>query len=281
MTYLIDTHTHFDVVEYNHQREIYNYRAYHHGIRHLLLIGILAKHFSQMVEVKNQADNNTSYPKHHLAFGLHPLYIQRQNTHDLLLLEDYIKYHQSIAIGEIGLDTFDINLKQEDIYQKQQHFFIEQIKLSKLYDLPILLHIRKSHADVLKILKDQKYNPIHQGGIAHSFSGGINEALAFAGMGFKIGITGQITNINAKKLHQSIKAVYKKYGLLAFVIETDCPDMMPISCQHQGRFNEPANLIYVFEALSLLFDCDKEILARTLWQNTQQALKVNWQYPTI
>ena len=59
----------------------------------------------------------------------------------------------------------------------------------------MLLHIRKSHADVLQILKQHQFK---QGGIAHAFGGGIEEAKAFIKLGFKLGITGQITNPNAK-----------------------------------------------------------------------------------
>lgn len=280
--YLFDTHTHFDMPEYDDKRKLYNERSYDGGVRHLVLIGILAKYFGQMVTIKQQADKEQGYPKHHLAFGLHPLYIKEQSWQDLQTLANYIDEHDSIAIGEIGLDTYPDDLKDAVIYDKQKRFFIEQISLSKKYDLPILLHIRKSHADVLKILKAQKYNAHHQGGIAHSFSGGENEALAFVKMGFKLGITGQITNPNAKKLRNAIKAVFDKYGTSPFVIETDCPDMMPVPCQINGcRFNEPANLIHVLDELSVIFNRDKESLADEIWQNTNSALKTNFDYPKI
>lgn len=278
--YLIDTHTHFDIPDYDNERNVFNQRAYQQGVRHVLLIGFLAKYFAQMATVKQQADEYNHHPKHHLAFGLHPLYIKEQHWQDLQTLEGYIQTHQSVAIGEIGLDTFDVSLRQADVYQKQQAFFIEQIEMAKRYDLPIVLHIRKAHADVLKLLKQQGYRADNYGGIAHSFSGGENEALAFVKMGFKIGITGQITNPNAKKLHKSVKTVFDKYGTSAFVIETDCPDMMPLPCQHDGgRLNEPANLIHVLNALSKLLQVDKVILAKQLWQNSLEALRVDWGYP--
>ena len=278
--YLIDTHTHFDVSEYDKNRLVHNHKAHHQGVRHLLLIGILARYFDQMLAIKQNADNQPYHPKHHLAFGLHPLYIQEQSHQDLVLLDTYLKKHGSIAIGEIGLDTYPNFLKDDELYQKQRAFFIEQIQLAKNYDLPILLHIRKAHGDVLKILKAQKYHAHQQGGIAHSFSGGENEALSFASMGFKIGITGQITNPNAKKLHRSVKAVFDKFGVSAFVIETDCPDMMPIPCQTPNNsLNEPANLLYVITHLAKFFGMDKEMLAMQLWQNTTEALNVHWTYP--
>ena len=278
--YLFDTHTHFDVPEYDTHRDEFNETAYACGVRHLVLIGYLAKYFDRMVNIKQYADHH--YPiMHHLACGLHPLYIKEHTDDDLFLLDKYLTLYPNIAIGEIGLDTYPNELKETGIYDKQCRFFISQIELSKKYDLPILLHIRKSHADVLKILKTQKYNADNQGGIAHSFSGGENEALSFVKMGFKIGITGQITNPNAKKLRTAIKAVYDKYGISAFVIETDCPDMNPLPAQIDGHyFNEPKNLIHVLDELSLMFDIDKETLAYKLWQNTNEAFKSHFDYPT-
>ncbi|WFF38292.1 TatD family hydrolase [Moraxella nasibovis] len=279
MIHLIDTHTHFDVPEYAAERAIYAERAFISGVRHLLLIGTLAKHFDQMTLVRDELTNHQCTPQAHLAFGLHPLFIKEQRHQDLETLESYIKNHQPIAIGEIGLDTYPDELKNDiNLIAKQEVFFVEQVKLAKAYDLPILLHIRKRHTDVMRVLRRYDYKADELGGIAHSFSGGEQEALAFAKMGFKLGITGQITNPNAKKLRRAVMAVFKKYGVSAFVIETDCPDMMPMNCQHLGRLNEPANLIHVLDELSCLFDMDKEVLARKLWQNSNEALCQSWNY---
>lgn len=276
--YLFDTHTHFDIPEYDSKRDEYNHTAFTHGVRHVVLIGYLAKYFDRIRQVKQYADNY--YPvKHHLACGLHPLYIREHSDDDLVILDNYLKKYPNIAIGEIGLDTYPDELKEVNSYDKQCRFFIEQIQLSKMHDLPILLHIRKSHANTLKLLKEQKYNANNQGGIAHSFSGGENEALYFAKLGFKIGITGQITNPNAKKLRQAVKTVFDKIGISAFVIETDCPDMTPLPAQMGNNyFNEPKNLMYVLDKLSVLFNIDKETLAYKIWKNSNYAFKTNFEY---
>lgn len=279
---LIDTHTHFDVPAFDIDRKKMIKKAYDKGVRHLLLIGFLEKNFQQMVNIKAKMvdflRDNTWGVQAHLAFGLHPLYIMEQSDLDLVLLDDFINTHGSIAIAEIGLDTYPKILTQPEVFEKQKHFFIEQIHLAKHHDLPILLHIRKAHAQVLEVLKTHKYRADTQGGIAHSFSGGEQEALAFVKMGFKLGITGQITNPNAKKLRRSVMAVFKKYGADAFVIETDCPDMIPVPCQHLSKLNEPANLLYVLDELAMMFNTDKEKLSKRLWQNSNEALRQNWVY---
>ncbi|WII95647.1 TatD family hydrolase [Moraxella haemolytica] len=274
---LIDTHTHFDMSDYDMTRDMLTKRAYDVGVRHLLLIGLTAKNFERMLKV-HKLVSNQQLVQAHLAFGLHPLYIFEHCDEDLSMLDAYLSAHQNIAISEIGLDTFDKSLAIPEIFAKQERFFIEQIKLAQSHDLPIILHIRKAHGRALQILKAQKYSAKALGGIAHSFSGGEQEALAFVKMGFKLGITGQITNPNAKKLRRVVMMLFRQFGTSPFVIETDCPDMMPVPCQHQGFLNEPANLTYVLDELAVLFKMDKEVLARQLWQNTNEALRQNWIY---
>ena len=131
-----------------------------------------------------------------------------------------------------------------------------------------MLHIRKAHADVLALLKQQNFS---YGGIAHAFSGGVEEAKAFVILGFKIGVTGQITNPNAKKLHR----VVQELGPEHLVLETDCPDMTPLCCQsstEQRTRNTPANLPYVLEGLAQSLQMEQTALAEMIWQNSLQAL---------
>ena len=156
MIKLIDTHTHFDVPEFDHDRAEQCVLAYQNGIKHLVLIGFLAKNFSQMVACQNQMADFKVAPMAHLAFGLHPFYILQHQKNDLAALEKFIQTYPSVAIGEIGLDTFSDEMKSPATYARQQALFIEQLDLAKAYQLPALLHIRKAHGDTLKILKAQK-----------------------------------------------------------------------------------------------------------------------------
>lgn len=276
MIELIDTHTHFDVAEFDSDRELQSALAYQAGVRHLVLIGFLAKYFSQMVVCQTQMANfrllEKPSPKAHLAFGLHPFYIREHSDQDLQLLENFIRQNQSVAIGEIGLDTFTDEMKTAENYARQQDFFIKQLALAKSYNLPALLHIRKAHGDTLKILKNEKFN---NGGIAHSFSGGIQEAKAFVNLGFKIGVTGQVTNPNAKKLRNTLVELVKTVGLESLVIETDCPDFTPLPCHAtHGRRNTPANLVVVLDELASLLQVEKAELAQILWQNSGSVLNL-------
>ncbi len=270
----VDTHTHFDVPEFNHDRSQLAMRAYDEGVRHLVLVGYLARYFERMVSCQQalmtQMQAGECVPQAHLAFGLHPFYIKEHTTDDLDNLQRALQNHTSIAIGEIGLDTFSDEMKLDHHFKKQQAFFDSQLLLAQTHRLPVLLHIRKAHAQALQQLKSAGFDC---GGIAHSFSGGIQEAKAFVDLGFKIGVTGQITNPNAKKLRTTISELVKAVGLGSLVIETDCPDFTPVPCHaSHGRRNSPDTLPYVAHELSVLLGVQKEAVMTALWNNSMNAL---------
>lgn len=344
---MIDTHTHFDAPVFDEDRVSQARSAYSNGIEHLVLVGYLHRHFARMYDVKSSLDleqplktantklantnlSNTEslvaktklpangqlkrqsncVPKTHIALGLHPFYIEQHSKDHLASMAKMLEQQRPIAIGEIGLDTFTTAMKEPDIFAKQQQFFIAQLDMAVAHQLPVMLHIRKAHADALAILKAHAYDAHKLGGIAHSFSGGEQEAKAFVKLGFKLGVTGQITNPNAKKLRRAVQAAVAEFGIDCLVIETDCPDMMPINCQtnsnnasalggsisqvqgqspndvwqdnnhHQpSNRNVPANLPWVLSSLSELLAVEMTLLAQQLWQNSSDSLKQSWSYP--
>jgi TatD DNase family protein len=265
---LFDTHTHFDVPDFDSDREQLAQHAKQVGVEALVLIGFVAERFEALLHTHHQLQQWSNAPQSYLAPGLHPFYIEQHEQQHLADLENILKNEDCVAIGEIGLDTFLKQHKQPEIFQKQQHFFSEQLDLATQFEKPVLLHIRKSHAETLALLKKHRFA---FGGIAHAFSGGIEEAKALIQLGFKLGITGQITNPNAKKLHRVVQEI----GVEHLVIETDCPDMTPLCCQtsHEHRTrNTPANLPYVCRALADIVQQDETLLAQQLWKNTAEAL---------
>lgn len=268
---LFDTHTHFDVPDFDSDREVLAYQAKAVGVERLVLIGFLHERFNDLIDTHHYLNRLLDAPKSYLAPGLHPFYIEQHQTEYLNDLERILKTYDCVAVGEIGLDTFLKQHRQADIFQKQKDFFATQIELAQQFDKPILLHIRKTHAEVLAMLKQHQFK---NGGIAHAFSGGVEEAKAFIKLGFKIGVTGQITNPNAKKLHRVVEEI----GAEHLVIETDCPDMTPLCCQtsteHRTR-NTPVNLPYVLDGLATALSMPQPQLAQQLWQNSLTALALS------
>ena len=267
---LFDTHTHFDVADFEHDRQQLAVQAKRVGVEALVLIGFVASRFDELIQTHQQLQRWQNVPQSYLAPGLHPFYIEQHQAQHLQQLERLLQQHECVAVGEIGLDTFLKQHKQPELFAKQQHYFNAQLELAMHYQKPVLLHIRKAHAETLAILKANKFK---LGGIAHAFSGGVEEAKALVKFGFKIGVTGQITNPNAKKLHQVVHAV----GAENLVIETDCPDMTPLCCQtsteHRTR-NTPVNLPYVLEGLSQVLNVDSECLAQQVWLNSLAAFQL-------
>ena len=308
---LIDTHTHFDAPVFDVDRNQQLQKAYQQGVRHLVLVGYLHRHFDRLYETKEfinkqlhstigQATEQKETPVNaHIALGLHPFYIEQHTEAHLKSMAQMLDKKRPLAIGEIGFDTFTEEMKQPEMFAKQEYFFKAQLDMAVRHKLPVMLHIRKAHAEALALLKAHDYDAHKLGGIAHSFSGGEQEAKAFAKLGFKLGVTGQVTNPNAKKLRRAIQAAVDNYGIDCLVIETDCPDMTPIMCQDSGisqsalgqspdnewgdapahNRNVPANLPYVLSSLSELLDVPLAILSEQLWHNSCNALRTNWRYP--
>ena len=268
MMQLFDTHTHFDVADFDHDRQHLAVQAKQVGVEALVLIGFIESRFDELIQTHQQLQDWENVPQSYLAPGLHPFYIEQHQQAHLQRLEQVLKQHDCVAVGEIGLDTFLKQHKRPDSFAKQQHYFNAQLELATHYQKPVLLHIRKAHAEALAILKAQKFK---LGGIAHAFSGGVEEAKALVKLGFKIGVTGQITSPNAKKLHQVVQAI----GAERLVIETDCPDMTPLCCQtsteHRTR-NTPVNLPYILDSLAQILGQPQDQLAEQLWQNSLAAL---------
>lgn len=273
MTYrLFDTHTHFDVPDFDQDREHLAYAAKAVGVERLILIGFIQSRFQDLLNTQQFLAQLVDAPIGYLAPGLHPFYIEQHKMEHLNHLENLLKNEKCIAIGEIGLDTFLKQHKHPETFKKQKEFFVAQLELAQHFNKPVLLHIRKAHADTLALLKQQHFK---QGGIAHAFSGGVEEAKALIKLGFKIGVTGQITNPNAKKLH----AVVQEIGVEHLVLETDCPDMTPLCCQRsteQRTRNTPANLPYVLIGLAQSLNLEIDLLAEQVWQNSLEALKLEF-----
>jgi TatD DNase family protein len=271
---LVDTHTHFDVEVFDQDRMALAQQAAQQGVHSLVLIGYLAQHFDRLQRVQHQLNQQKNNPIALLAPVLHPFYIQQHHVNDLIQLDGFLKAHTCVAVGEIGLDTFTAEMKQPDVYQRQKDFFSQQLEIAKQHDLPVMLHIRRAHGDSLAILKQHQFK---NGGIAHAFGGGIEEAKAFIKLGFKLGINGLVTDPNAKRLRTVVQAV----GAEHLVLETDCPDMTPLCCRVAGEAhtrNTPVNLSAVLDELSYMLNMDKQALAEKIWQNTSQCLGLDWEY---
>ena len=187
------------------------------------------------------------------ALGIHPLYTGRAHDADLELLAQELEQHRVdprlVAIGEIGLDFFVPGLDAA----RQERFYRVQLQLARRFDLPVILHVRRSSDRLLKGLREL---PV-QGGIAHAFNGSLQQAQAFIALGFKLGFGGAMTYDRALQLRRLAAELPQD----ALVMETDAPDIPPhwlyttaaqrAEGQPQGR-NAPGELPRIAQALAQL-----------------------------
>jgi TatD DNase family protein len=227
---MIDTHCHLDVAEFDADRAAVLDRARSAGVAAIVVPAIDAAGWDGLLALCASADD--LYP----ALGLHPVYLDRHRDSDLRELERAIAEHHPIAVGEIGLGYYVAELDPAG----QQALFEAQLSIAKSADLPVLLHVRKAHDDVLATLKRVGL----KGGIAHAFNGSIQQAYQYLDLGFRLGFGGMLTFTRSSRLRRLAAELPGE----AIVLETDAPDLTVAA--HRGERNSPEYLPDVLQALS-------------------------------
>ena len=256
---LIDTHTHLDFPDFDADRPALLAASRALGVRQMVVLGVYRDNWQRVWDLV-QSD-----PDLHAALGLHPVYLDQHRPDDLVQLREWLNrlagHRQLCAVGEIGLDYYIQTLDRE----RQQALFEAQLQLAAEFELPALIHVRRSHADVIATLKRIG---LKRGGIIHAFAGSYEEAREYLKLGFKLGLGGAATWPQALRMHR----VLAKLPLDAVVLETDSPDMAP--AMFPGQRNSPAHLPAICEALAGIMAVSPERLAEASSINARQLF--NW-----
>ena len=242
----IDTHCHWDAPEFAADRAAVLARAQAAGVAQIVVPTVQAADWASTQTLCRAAGQP-------YALGIHPLYTPDARDEDLQALDVALQAASNdpllVAVGEIGLDFFVPGLDPE----RQQFFYVEQLKLARKHQLPVILHVRKSADQLLAGLRRVAV----PGGIAHAFNGSRQQADAFIALGFALGFGGTLTYERALQ----IRRLAAELPETALVLETDAPDIPPhwlytsaeqrAAGQAQGR-NEPAELPRIAEHLAAL-----------------------------
>ncbi len=232
MPSLIDSHCHFDFSVFDGQRATILSRCKAYQIQAIIVPGVCASGWQTLLSICH--DEPVLYP----ALGLHPCFTHKHHIDDLKQLVRLCEQQGVCAIGEIGLDYF---IKHTD--RSMQHdYFAEQLDIAQQYQLPVLIHARKSHHDIVQQLKQRPSLK----GVIHAYSGSYEQAKEYLKMGFKLGFGGAYTYPKATRL----RSLLTKLPIEAWVLETDAPDMSPIG--HQGETNTPLYLTEIAQAFACL-----------------------------
>jgi len=208
----IDTHCHLDAAEFAPDRDAVVARARAAGVGMLVLPAVEVGNFDAVRALAHA--HGCVY-----ALGIHPLCVDRADDADLDRLAAALAAWRAdprlVAVGEIGLDHFVAGLDRT----RQERWYAAQLRLARTFDLPVILHVRRS-ADTL--LKHLRRTP-PPGGIAHAFNGSEQQALGFVELGLRLGFGGASTFERALQLRRLAQAL----PLPALVLETDAPDIPP------------------------------------------------------
>ncbi|MBX8521620.1 TatD family hydrolase [Pseudomonas cichorii] len=249
---LIDTHTHLDFPDFDDDRQQVLDKCRTLGVERMVVLGVYQRNWQRLWDL------TLEHPALYAAFGLHPVYIDEHRPEHLSELGDWLNrlkgHPQLCAVGEIGLDYYVENPDRPN----QQRVFEAQLQLAADFDLPALLHVRRSHADVIATLKRHK---LRRSGIIHAFAGSREEAREYIRLGFKLGLGGAATWPQALRMHR----VIAELPLESIVLETDSPDMAP--AMYPNQRNSPQHLPDISRALAGLLKISPEDLAQVSTHN--------------
>lgn len=245
---LTDTHCHLAAAEFAADRGELVAAARAAGVSRIVVPAVERANFAEV------RDCCTRYAGCAPAYGIHPLCVAQADETQLADLRDWIAQSAAgpqrvVAVGEIGLDFF---IAEPDV-ERQEHFFVEQLKIARDAQLPVLLHVRRAVDRVLRNLRRIRV----PGGIAHAFNGSRQQADEFIRLGFKLGFGGAMTFSGSTR----IRALAAELPLEAIVIETDAPDIPPAWLG--GGRNAPGELPRIATVLAELRQTDVAQIAAT------------------
>ncbi|MGQ7790387.1 TatD family hydrolase [Shigella flexneri] len=169
----IDTHCHFDFPPFIGDEEASLQRAAQAGVGGSLF----RRQRRKILPVQALAEN---YQPLYAALGLHPGMLEKHSDVSLEQLQQALERRPAkvVAVGEIGLDLFG----DDPQFERQQWLLDEQLKLAKRYDLPVILHSRRTHD---KLAMHLKHDDLPRAGVVHGFSGSQQQAERFVQLGYK------------------------------------------------------------------------------------------------
>ena len=286
---LIDTHGHISFQAFKDDADAVLKRA----LENNTWIIMPGTQFSTSQKAVEMAER---YPEGvYAAIGLHPIHLAETRRVDVLEVQsenvkekdwmtfdtkaeefNYEKYKalgqskKVVAIGEFGLDYYyepKSKAKRESQRMQQKTALALQLKLAEELQLPVILHCRKAHEDLLAILqgRNQKMR-----GVVHCYTGGLKQAEQFYNLGLYFGFNGLIfKDVSALPDPEEIIA---SIPLDRIVLETDSPYLIPSQAvvgSDPTTRNEPMFVKYIAEEIARIKKIDVEEVASVTTQNAK------------
>ena len=247
---LIDSHCHFDDSRFDSDRDAAFRRATDQGVQAQIIPAIKMEWWPRVKMVCNR------YPGLYPAYGLHPMFMQDHKPDHVRLLEQWLSEERPVAVGECGLDFYISNPDKAG----QLRLFEQQLELARQYELPVVIHARKSVQQVIETLR--RYPGLS--GMLHSYSGSLQQAEKLVEMGFLLSFGGPATYPGSTRLRKMISQLPTD----AILLETDSPDQP--DCDHRHERNEPSYLEKILAAVSALLQEPPETIAEATTKNARR-----------
>jgi TatD DNase family protein len=237
---MFDSHAHLDMSEFDEDRDLMIERAKAAGVNKILTVGIdLESSYAALALAKQ-------YPGLYAAVGCHPHNSSEFTTAETDTLAEIAGAEQVVAWGEIGLDFYRNNSPRK----AQEKAFNIQLERARELALPVVIHDREAHDEVLNAVKFMGKKD--RAGVIHCFSGDLFLAHEFIALGYYISIPGTVTFSKA----DVIREVATGLSIKNMLVETDAPFLAPVP--KRGRRNEPAFVSYTVEMIARLKSMDPE-----------------------
>lgn len=246
---LVDTHAHLDLGHFDADREDVIQRASQAGVERIINVGIDPTSWRASLEISRRHSHI------YVALGMHPHDALRLDDAALAELAGLCREDKVVAVGEIGLDYYRDRAPRE----VQREALRRQLSLARQMDLPIVIHDRDAHEDILEILREQG----EVRGVMHCFSGDYALAQACLDLGLYISIPGSVTFSS----NRSYREMVRQLSLARLVVETDSPFISPHP--FRGKRNEPARVELVARAIADLKGESFELVAQVTSDNAR------------
>lgn len=249
---LIDSHAHLDGEKFADDRAAVVERAMANGVVKIITMGDSLESSARSVALTEEFESV------YAAVGIHPEEAQPMTAATDDQLAAWAAQDKVVAIGEIGLDYYWE--KDEEKRALQRAIFVRQLDLARQLRLPVCIHDREAHGDMMKILKTEGRG---LRGVLHCYSGSWEMAAELLKGDWYFGIDGPLTYKNAAKLPEIVQRLPAE----RILVETDSPYLSPMP--FRGKRNEPAHVLYVAKKAAELRGESLEIFARATRENTR------------
>ncbi|MDD2757854.1 MAG: TatD family hydrolase [Patescibacteria group bacterium] len=273
---LVDTHCHLQFSAYKNDADVVYKKCADKG----MLLNIVGSQYDTSLRAIEYAEK---YSNAYATVGLHPIHLvsaevdeeevqfkSREEKFDYDAYKKLAEQSKVIAIGECGLELHHLpeGKSEEEAIAVQTEAFIGQYKLAQELDLPMVIHVRNAHRqmiDLLRVIANRQLavkqspdnsenreiatssagrrtprNDKKMRGVIHCYTANWEYAKEYLDLGFYLGFTGVITFPAKKtdpKTQEDLLAVVKNCPLDRILIETDAPYLAPQA--YRGERCEP------------------------------------------